>query len=225
MTLFYSLTILTLCMLLVALFILYKVADNFKNFILLSGILVFTLVLGLWWNPDLFLWHQHLSQQQAYLQAKKILKQPGKVKELIKRLESQVAHHPDDAKAWFLLGRIYASHNHWTKAHDALFQAYRLEPNNDKTAIFYVETIWQSQGQITDHGRMILEKVLKRDANQPDALIMLAADAKAHQCYQQAIAYWQRILVILPKDSEMAQAITDAIKKAHKKKDNCLIEI
>ena len=50
-------------------------------------------------------------------------------------------------------------------------------------------------------------------------------DAKAHQCYQQAIAYWQRILVILPKDSEMAQAITDAIKKAHKKKDNCLIEI
>jgi len=212
-------------MLVVALFLLYKAADNFKNFILLSGILIVTLTLGLWCNPDLFLWHQHLSQQQAFLQAKQILKQPGKVQELIKRLESQVAHHPDDAKAWFLLGRIYASNNDWTKAHDALFQAYRLEPNNDKTAIFYVETIWQSQGKITDHGRLILEKVLKKDTNQPDALMMLAADAKDHQCYQQAIAYWQRILVLLPKDSEMAQAITDAIKKAHKKKDKCFIEI
>lgn len=196
-------------------------AFKVKNKLWFWTLVILTLGLALYSNPDIWNWYQYEKNTQAFEKAKAILKQPNQVKRLKQSLQAQVVKHPEDAKAWFLLGRMYASEGLWNQAHDAVFQAYRLEPNNLKTAIFYVETIWQTQGKITPQARYILNQVLKKDDHQPDALIMLAADANNRGCYQQAITYWQKILVMLPKDSEMAQVITEAISKASEKPENC----
>lgn len=192
-----------------------------KNSLWFLTLLAVTLGFSLYCNPDIWNWFQFEKNTQAFEKAKAILQQPNQIQNLKKTLQKQVGNHPEDAKAWFLLGRMYASEGQWNHAHDAVFQAYRLEPKNLKTAIFYVETIWQTQGQITPQARHILDRVLKIDENQPDALIMLAADANNRACYKQAISYWQKILVMLPKDSEMAQVITEAITKAQKKSEDC----
>ena len=185
-------------------------------------ILIFGLIIGLgfWFNPDIYHWYAFIHQQQSINEAKEILKQPKKVTELMQILERRVHEEPNDAKAWFLLGRLKSSEGNWVEAHDALFQAYRLEPKNIKIAIFYVETIWQTQGEITPYAKKILKEILKQDTNQADALLMLASDAKDKKCYQQAIQYWRQILVLLPKDSQMYQALMDAIQEAQNKHQN-----
>jgi cytochrome c-type biogenesis protein CcmH len=172
-------------------------------------------------NPDIVNWYQFIQQQKALQQAQAILKQPKQVEHLLERLQQAVVEHPDDAKAWFLLGRIYAANQDWPHAHDALLQAYRLHTKDIKTALFYVETIWHTQGRITHQAHDILQSVLKIEPNQPDALLMLATDAKEHQCFEQAIGYWKRVLVMFPKDSEMYKILLEAIDDAQKKPDNC----
>jgi cytochrome c-type biogenesis protein CcmH len=184
-------------------------------------LLMVTFSLSLWVNPDILHWYQFEKNTRDFKKAQAILKQPKQIQRLKQTLKMQVTKHPEDAKAWFLLGRMYASEGLWREAHDAVFQAYRLEQKNLKTAIFYVETIWQTQGQITPQARHILDEVLKLDEHQPDALILLAADANNRGCYRQAIGFWQRLLVLLPKDSQMAQALTEAITKAQAKPDDC----
>jgi cytochrome c-type biogenesis protein CcmH/NrfG len=126
----------------------------------------------------------------------------------------RVQEAPNDAKAWFLLGRLRAGQGDWKGAHDALLQAYRLNPNDHKAAIFYVETILNNQGQLNVFARQILQKVLTQDPNQADALMLLAADAKQHQCYQLAAQYWQKVLPQVPKEEKMYDALKTAIDEA-----------
>ena len=190
-----------------------------QKIILATSLLV--MACALMTNFDILKWYQFLEQQKALHQAQDILKQPQKVEYLLERLKQTVAKHPEDVKAWFLLGRIYAANNDWAHAHDALLQAYRQQPDDVKTALFYVETIWHTQGHITKQAHMILQSVLKKQPNQPDALLLLATDAKQHQCYQQAIVYWKRVLVMFAKDSEMYKILLEAIENAQKQTDHC----
>jgi|LauGreDrversion4_2_1035121.scaffolds.fasta_scaffold222627_3 cytochrome c-type biogenesis protein CcmH len=190
-----------------------------RKIILACSSLVMTCVLIV--NPDIVNWYQFIQQQKALQLAHAILKQPKQVEMLLERLQQAVVEHPNDAKAWFLLGRIYAANQDWPHAHDALLQAYRRHPNDIKTALFYVETIWHTQGRITHQAHVILQSVLKTEPNQPDALLMLATDAKEHQCFVKAIGYWKRVLVLFPKDSKMYKILLEVIDDAKKQRDNC----
>ena len=71
-------------------------------------------------NPDLWRWYQHLQQQQSLDKAKAILAEPKKIAMLKIRLEDIVKLHPTDAKAWFLLGRLWAAEKNWKQASHAL---------------------------------------------------------------------------------------------------------
>jgi cytochrome c-type biogenesis protein CcmH len=214
----YSTVIISLLMIIGVLF--WQIQNALHRKLILScSILV--IACALMANLDIANWYQFIQQQKALQQAQSILKQPKQVEHLLERLQQAVIEHPEDAKAWFLLGRIYAANQDWPHAHDALLQAYRLHPDDLKTALFYVETIWHTQGRITKQAHMILQRVLKKEPNQPDALLMLATDAKEHQCYQQAIMYWKRVLVMFPKDSEMYKILLEAIEDAQKQPENC----
>lgn len=184
-----------------------------NNFIFM-GIFTLVLIAGFYANPDIYRWYSFLQQQKMLAQAKQIISQPQKMLKLVHILETRVRQEPSDAKAWFLLGRLKSNQNNWSAAHDALFQAYRLQPKNIKIALFYVETIWKTQGKITSQAKKILKDILKQDENQPDALLLLANEAKIHHCNQQAIRYWQRILLQLPKEHEMYKVLLKAIEDA-----------
>ena len=75
--------------------------------------------------------------------------------------------------------------------------------------------MWQLNHQkFNGESRALLQAVLKKNANQPDALAMLAMDAFIGHAYQRAIDYWQRLLKIAPPQSDDAEAIRKAIAKA-----------
>jgi len=181
------------------------------------GVLVFTL--GYWFNPDLITWYHAEQDARQLMEAKKILANAKKFEALLAQLEVSVKQNPNDDKAWFLLGRLKAGKGDWKGAHDALFQAYRLAPENTKYAIFYVETIMNTESRINAFAREILNKVLVQQPEQADALLILAADAKQRQCFQQASRYWQQVLPQVPKDSSLHQTLQTAIDEALQKGD------
>jgi cytochrome c-type biogenesis protein CcmH/NrfG len=187
---------------------------------LLSLILISCLSLTIYFNPDLYHWFLYEKDRQSYLRAQAILKNPQSIVNLVQKLERRVTIEPSDAKAWFLLGRIHAGQDNWEKAHDALFQAYRLNPKDIKTAIFYVETIWHVQGRLNALARHILHQVLRQEPKQADALMLLATEARQRNCPKEALPYLQELRQLFLEESEISRSIDKAIKKANQADDS-----
>ncbi|OGV30861.1 MAG: hypothetical protein A3E88_00875 [Legionellales bacterium RIFCSPHIGHO2_12_FULL_35_11] len=147
--------------------------------------------------------------------AKDILKSIKSPDELIKKLTKHLVNNPNSARGWYLLGRIYSSQNKFKKAEKAFKKAYLLEPNNDLISINYAKSLLDN-GNI--EGRQTLLDILEHDSKNIDVLSILAMDAYKNKQYQKSIDYWQRLLILLPENSEESIAIRKAIAKASSEK-------
>ena len=178
------------------------------------------LLIAFWFNPDLYHGYQFEKDKQSTEKAQLILKDPRSIEKLTDKLKQRVQLYPNDAKAWFLLGRLYAADADWTHAHDALFQAYRLNPTDSKTALFYVETIWHTEGHLNDLARHILKKVIRSEPHQPDALMLLATEARQRNCPREALKYLETLRQLFSREKDLSENIDEAILKAREADDS-----
>lgn len=166
-------------------------------------------------------WQALLQHHQQSVQQKRIRDVLASVKgpqEIVDRLTQHLKQHPNSAKGWFLLGRLYASQNQWQPAEAAFFKAHQLKPDDEQITVNYVQSrLVENQQKFDEKSRVLLTSVLEKNPNQPDALALLAMDDYANKRYQQAIHRWERLLKLAPAGSEEAQAIRKAIAKAQSK--------
>ncbi len=163
------------------------------------------------WPEWIHYLHENVKQEriQAMMKA---MHDPA---ELIARLKATVEKQPNSARGWYLLGRLYASQNQWQQANEAFATAHQLHPADVKITVNYAQNLWQLHRQkFDDKTRALLKEVLAHNANQPDALAMLAMDAYTRHDYRQAIDYWQALLNLASPQSEETGAIRRAIAKA-----------
>jgi len=181
----------------------------------LTPVLIVLVGLSYWhWGawPE---WVNHLEANDKQQRIQTMLKSIRDPAELIAKLKSTLRKQPNSARGWYLLGRLYVSQNQWQQANKAFERAYTLQPDDEQITVNYAQNLWQLNHQTFDNtSRVLLNSVLQRNANQPDALAMLAMDAYQLHHYQQAIDYWQRLLKLASPQSEEAQAIRKAIAKA-----------
>jgi len=163
-------------------------------------------------------WRTYRQKEERQAQAKAMLKSLPNPDDVVQRLKEKLASDPQSSQGWYLLGRLYASGNRWQEAHDAFKRAVTLKPNDIPITLNYAQSLWQLNHQVFNHEiRGLFQSVLERNSKQPDALAMLAMDAFLRHSYQSAIAYWQRLLTLVPPQSEDAKTIRKAIAKAQRK--------
>jgi cytochrome c-type biogenesis protein CcmH len=160
-------------------------------------------------------WQQYLQQQVVQQQATRLLTTIKTPDELINRLRARLDEHPQSAKGWYLLGRLYSSQGNWDAAKTAFATSTQLNPDDETARINYIQSIWQlNNQQFNPQIRTLLQQLLSKNSNQPDALAMLAMDAFREHHYLQAETYWQKLLKLAPKQSPEAKALQEAIIKA-----------
>lgn len=186
--------------------------------LLLAPILMVLIGFGYWhWGAGIeWVNYLHAGEKQQRIQTMlKSMKDPA---EVIDKLKQTLQAQPDSARGWYLLGRLYASQNQWQSANDAFERAHALQPDDEQIAVNYAQNLWQlNHQQYNDVSRGLLNDILNRNANQPDTLAMLAMDAYQQKNYQLAIDYWQRLLKLVPPQSEESNAIRKAIARAQRK--------
>ncbi|WP_058535609.1 tetratricopeptide repeat protein [Legionella saoudiensis] len=160
-------------------------------------------------------WQDYLQYQEKQQRADAMLKSIKSPQELIAKLRAKLDDTPKSAKGWYLLGRLYAGQEEKQDAADAFAKAYQFDPKDEQYAVNYAHSLWVlNNRQFTEQVTEIFADLLKNNPNQPDALAMMAMNAYVSHAYEDAIAYWQRLLKLAPQQSEEAQSIRKAIAKA-----------
>lgn len=157
--------------------------------------------------------HEHKRQQQQEVQA--MLGSIGSTDVLIERVKARLDKTPASAHGWYLIGKLYLSQGDNAHAQEAFALALNLNPNDEQTLLHYAQTVWNGHHQAFDkHTRTLLQNLLQKNPNQPDALAMLAMDAFTRHHPKIAIRYWERLLTLVPPDSNEAKSIRQALSNA-----------
>ena len=160
-------------------------------------------------------WQEFVHRDEAQLQVKNMLKTIKNPQQLIDKLQATLEQHPESAKGWYLLGRLYTSQNDNKKAAAAFAKAHALNPKDEQYTVNYAHSLWQLHDQqFTPKIVSLFDDLLKNNPTQPDALAMLAMNAFLSHAYEDAISYWQRLLKLAPEQSPESVAIRKAIAKA-----------
>jgi cytochrome c-type biogenesis protein CcmH len=139
----------------------------------------------------------------------------------IASLAAKLKRNPDDAAGWALLGRAYEATQQFVQARDALAHAYALAKDDPDTAVAYAEalTLASDSRRIEGKPREILDTALKAAPDNQRGLWLLGISEYQQKQYDAAIATWQHLLAVLPKDSDIGDSVRQQIARAQAERD------
>jgi|GEM_PF-19128 len=135
----------------------------------------------------------------------------GMVAKLAQRLEEQ----PNDVNGWVMLARSYGYMERFKESSVAYERALALMPKDAQLMVDYADTLAMANGRnLSGEPEKLILKALKLDPKNLKALAMAGTIAFDKQDYKTAIARWQKIIEIVPPESEIAQSLSNSIDEA-----------
>jgi cytochrome c-type biogenesis protein CcmH len=136
------------------------------------------------------------------------------IRGMVERLAGRLKDAPDDLQGWLRLGRAYDVLREPEKATSAYAQAARLKPDDPAILASEVDAMMADHAPadpIPETALAVLKQLRALNANEPRVLWYLGlAAAQAHEI-DEAKAYWQKLLTVLPPDSADREMVADAL--------------
>jgi len=140
---------------------------------------------------------------------------PQQFEGLVARLAARLKEHPEDAEGWTMLGRSYAVLGRFREASDAYANAAARQPQDAQLLADYADALAMAQGRRLDgEPEKIIARALAVDPENVKANMLAGTVAFNKGDYATATAHWERILVRIPPESELAQQVRAAIADA-----------
>jgi len=140
---------------------------------------------------------------------------PAEVDEIVARLAARLEKNPDDPPGWLMLARSYYVMQRMPEAVAAFEKAAPAIKDDPDFYADYADALAMSQGRKLDGRPMqLVQQALKIDPLHPKALAMAGSDAFYRKDYPAALAYWEKLLPLLPPDSEMGKSVAGGIAEA-----------
>jgi cytochrome c-type biogenesis protein CcmH len=136
------------------------------------------------------------------------------IRGMVERLALRLKETPNDLQGWLRLGRAYEVLKEPEKAADAYAQAAKLKPGDPAILARELDALLAGRAPtdpIPETALAVLKQWETLDANDPSVLWYLGlAAAQAHEI-DEAKAYWQKLLAVLPADSTERKMVSDAL--------------
>jgi|GEM_PF-4857339 len=130
-----------------------------------------------------------------------------------------LTQHPQDAKGWYLLGRLYLDQGNIASAVMSFKHSFDNDPQNSEVMAQYAQALYLfHHQQLTAETLQLVQKVLSQDPKNVTVLNLLAMDAFSHRRYALAMTYWKRLRSQYPAGSAEFNTLTKAIEICEKKK-------
>ena len=138
-----------------------------------------------------------------------------KIEGLIEQLAARMKEAPDDPKGWMMLGRSYAVLDRFEEAAAAYANAVKRSPPDAQLLADYADALAMSRGRnLLGEPERLIAQALKIDPANVKALALAGTAAFERKDFQGAIAHWEKILALVPPDSDMAGSVRDSMADA-----------
>ena len=136
---------------------------------------------------------------------------------MVERLAARMKENPDDAEGWAMLGRSYAVLDRYAEAAAAYANAVKRSEPDAQLLADYADALAMAQGRnLKGEPERLIAQALKVDPQNVKALVLAGTVAFEKKDFKGAIAYWERILKVVPPDSDIAESVRDSIADARK---------
>lgn len=173
---------------------------------LLAAVLVPLLALGL---------YLHFGAADKVALTQEFAQAPKSMEEMTARLERVVQAQPDSAEAVYFLGRAYMAEQRPAEAARTFERAVAMAGRQPEllgqwaqALYFAADKRWSAQLQA------LTDEALKADPNEVTSLGLRGVAAFEGERYQEAIAYWKRLLAQLPQGDASRAALQGGIDRA-----------
>ena len=133
----------------------------------------------------------------------------------LSELKDKLTQNPQDAESWLLLARSYAEMERYADAANAYDKLTKLVPNEAQLWADFADALAMANGQnLAGHPTILINRALELDPNNGKALALAGSAALDRGDYPVAISNWEKLLKLIPNDSEDAKMIASGIQQA-----------
>ena len=146
--------------------------------------------------------------------------------EIQEALEKRVKEQPEDAEAWFMLGRLYSGLQRFDDAARAYERVAKLTDNHPQALIAWADALAMTQGgSMTGKPYELVRQALDQEPDDTTALWLAGKGAWEAKDYQNAIYYWRQAEAGLADQPEYVQELRQLIARAKKEAASAGIEV
>jgi cytochrome c-type biogenesis protein CcmH len=140
------------------------------------------------------------------------------IRSMVEGLAARLEASPDDPAGWQRLGRAYHVLGEKEKAEAAFARVVALRPGNKEALLDHAHAVLDNAGGAADPHKPLPEPfvadmrhVAEIDPKNAEALWYLGLAAAQQRQKEEAIGYWQRLVALLPADSDDARMVQRAL--------------
>lgn len=139
----------------------------------------------------------------------------AEVEKMVATLAARLEKNPDNPEGWVMLGRSYKAMGRFDEAARAFDRAGPVVESEPELMLDIAELSAElNKGKIDGKGLELLERVLKEQPDNPQALVLAGTNAFFRQNYADAVRHWERLLALVPPGSQDAQNLSAGIDRA-----------
>lgn len=137
------------------------------------------------------------------------------VEALVARLAARMQQNPEDAEGWIILARSYRALDRFDQAAQAYANAVERLPRDAGLLADYADVLATAQGRrLRGEPERIVARALAADPDNLKALALAGTAAFESRDYAGAVSHWERMLPLVPADSDTARSLRASIEEA-----------
>ncbi len=134
---------------------------------------------------------------------------------VLDNLIARLKDDPSDIEGWVMLGRTYAIMGRYDEASETYTKLVNLVPDNPQLLSDYADVLaMKNQGSLVGRPAELIAQALKIDPEYPKALALAGTVEYEQKNYAKAAAHWEKLLSVIPVDSQLAKSVSDSIADA-----------
>jgi cytochrome c-type biogenesis protein CcmH len=139
----------------------------------------------------------------------------AQIEAMVQGLADRLAQNPEDAEGWQMLGKSYAVLGRFPEAVGAYSKAIVRSPRNPQLLADLADALAMARGQrMKGEPEELVLRALQIDPNHLKALALAGTAAFERRDFRTAARYWERMLPLVPKDSDDARTIQANVDEA-----------
>ncbi|MBI4986311.1 MAG: c-type cytochrome biogenesis protein CcmI [Rhodocyclales bacterium] len=140
---------------------------------------------------------------------------PQEIENMVSGLAARLEKEPGNLDGWLMLARSYKAMQRFADAEKAFERAAPLVEQDAQLLAVYADVVAaRAGGRFEDKALRLIDKALKLDPDNLQALWLSGSAAFEQGRYDKAVAAWEHLLRLLPANSEDAQQLAAGIAEA-----------